>query len=56
MKETEAETLRIEWSKLGHPPCTHKALILQETNTGYLTGAYICVRCGEEVVRRKPNR
>jgi hypothetical protein len=33
------------------PSCTHKTLTLQETDTGYLTGHYVCVRCGEKVLQ-----
>jgi hypothetical protein len=33
------------------PSCTHKTLTLQETDTGYLTGHYVCVHCGEDVLK-----
>jgi hypothetical protein len=52
MKTSEAKALRSEWQKLGSPACTHTNLTLEETNVGYLTGNYVCVRCGTEVFRK----
>ena len=52
MKTSEVKALRSEWQKLGSPACTHTNLSLEETNTGYLTGNYVCVRCGAEVFRK----
>ena len=32
--------------------CDHIALTLKETETGYVTGVYICTRCGEEIIKK----
>lgn len=46
MTESEAKQLREAWKKLGNPPCDHPALLLQQSEHGFLTGRYVCTKCG----------
>jgi hypothetical protein len=52
MTHEEAKQRRIAWQNQGNPPCEHVILVLEHTDTGYLTGRYICTRCGYEVSQR----
>jgi hypothetical protein len=45
----EANILRDTWVSEGNISGDHVALRLEQTVTGYLTGAYLCIRCGHEV-------
>jgi hypothetical protein len=48
MTRSEAETLRKRWIEEGNRPCDHPVLQLLQAEL-YLTGDYVCERCGEEV-------
>ena len=52
MTPEEARRLRQQWKAAGQPPCEHTTLRLERTVGGYFTGNYICVRCGQVVLRR----
>jgi len=36
-------------------PCAHITLELEQNNSGYVTGNYTCLACGESVVRKHQN-
>jgi len=46
----EANALREEWTNQGNP---HFTVGLEQTDNGYVTGAYICPICGSEVIKIK---
>jgi hypothetical protein len=55
MTPEQARTFREAWQKAGNPSCDHVSLVLQSTTNGYLTGQYVCTRCGEEICQKNQN-
>ena len=52
MTNDQAAALQAKWKKQVDPlPCEHITLELENTATGYLTGIYHCVTCGESITR-----
>ena len=50
MTTIQADELRSKWRRqVNPPPCEHQDLKLERTETGYLTGNYNCIVCGETV-------
>lgn len=48
MTVTRAAELRMKWKEqVNPPPCEHHDLKLERTDTGYLTGNYNCIVCGD---------
>lgn len=54
MTEDDAKALREAWARLGNPDCEHASLTLQKNGRGYLTGLYVCGRCGQEQLTMDP--
>ena len=53
MTKDHAAALQAEWQKRVPPvPCEHGKQEMEHTATGYLTGTYYCVVCGEPVARK----
>jgi hypothetical protein len=51
MTEDEARQLREAWAITGRE-CKHKTLTLETTDTGYLTGNHVCLKCGVQMEAR----
>jgi len=50
MTMSQAAALRVKWKQRNNPPkCEHLNLELEWSDTGYLTGNYNCIVCGEAV-------
>jgi hypothetical protein len=50
MTVAEAAVLRVKWEQRVQPaPCMHLTLELEQNASGYLTGKYNCIACGESV-------
>jgi len=49
MREDQAKIKRAEWAAKGRPPCEHRTLKLLYTVENYITGDYVCAKCGEQV-------
>ncbi len=55
MQMNQAAALRVKWKKRVEPrPCAHLTLELEQNDSGYLTGNYLCIACGESVARKHP--
>jgi len=52
MTKQEVKALRDAWEKLGNPDCEHSDLRLARSEHRYLTGNYICTRCGAEIYKK----
>lgn len=48
MTDDDARALREAWARFGSPDCDHASLTLQKNGRGFLTGLYVCARCGQE--------
>jgi hypothetical protein len=53
MTPAKTQILRKTWKKAGDLPCEHLVLVLQSTENGYVTGQYVCTRCGKEVFQKE---
>ncbi|MGH7183799.1 MAG: hypothetical protein ACREJN_17735 [Nitrospiraceae bacterium] len=54
MTTSQAADLRMKWKRRTNPPnCMHLAVELETTETGYLTGDFHCIVCGELLVKTK---
>jgi ferredoxin len=52
MTKAQAAELRTIWEQRGDPqPCDHPNQELENSEDGYLTGAYHCLTCGECIKR-----
>ena len=50
MTKVQATALQAKWKKQVDPlPCEHIQQEMENTGTGYLTGVYHCMVCGEAV-------
>ncbi|HEV8327908.1 MAG TPA: hypothetical protein VGQ08_10515 [Nitrospiraceae bacterium] len=53
MTSGDAAVLRAKWENRVDPrPCAHLTLELEQNDSGYLTGNYTCIACGESVARK----
>lgn len=52
MTRDEADRIQEKWKNLGSPPCDHVMLVL-ESEKNYLSGSYICIRCGSVILPRQ---
>ena len=56
MQMNQAAALRVKWKKRVEPrPCAHLTLELEQNDSGYLTGNYLCIACGEWVTHEHHN-
>jgi hypothetical protein len=56
MTSGEAAALRAKWEHQVDPrPCAYITLEWEQNDSGYLTGNYICLACGESVARKHQN-
>ena len=52
MTVTQGADLQVKWSqRVNRTPCTHPKLELEWNDQGYLTGDYVCIRCGESMAQ-----
>ena len=52
MTPAAAKIIREKWISEGSLFCLHLTTCLGQTITGYLTGMYFCLHCGNEVAKR----
>lgn len=51
MTKTEAVRLRERWKLLKNPiKCQHRVQLVEQSDTGQLTGNYVCTTCGAVVM------
>ena len=50
MTKTDTAQLRSTWAKAGNPDCYHPNIELEADN-GYLSGSYVCFRCGAVLLK-----
>ena len=49
MTPEDSKSLRHKWKAKGNLNCTHPSLVVEEDNSGFLTGAHVCIVCGARV-------
>ncbi len=55
MTTSQAGGLRVKWKQRKESPkCEHLNLELEWDDSGYVTGNYNCIVCGEAVARKNP--
>ena len=52
MTVNQGADLQVKWKqRVNRTPCKHSKLELEWNDQGYLTGDYVCIRCGESVAQ-----
>ena len=53
MTPSQAVDLRIAWQFIStRANCSHRVVELEMTESGYLTGSYLCTVCGERIEKK----